>query len=289
MLTPGHRDDLRRSGVTDETMARAGLYSATGAGVREVRGYNASPGLVFPYPSLNGGPSTYARVKLDRAGADGKRYRAPKGHGNRLYIPPTLDPAVLEDAATPVWLTEGEKKSLAAVQAGLECVALPGVWSWRTRDAAGQSQPIADLDAVAWRGRTVYLVFDSDLGTNPQVRLAEFRLARELRARGATVQAIRLPSGPSGEKVGLDDYLLTHSIEALCMLDPLDVLDLAPPPPVRDDAMFDGCETALDPGPITGTSAENDRQEGGSAEGAPARTARRRSSARTGWPRWPRA
>ena len=64
-LAPGHGDELRRSGLTDETITRAGCYSATGAGVRDLLGFGGGPGLVFPYPELNGsGP--YARVKLDR-------------------------------------------------------------------------------------------------------------------------------------------------------------------------------------------------------------------------------
>jgi hypothetical protein len=32
--------------------------------------------------------------------------------------------------------------------------------------------------------------------------------------------AVRIPPGPHGEKVGLDDYLCTHSVEAFCALEP---------------------------------------------------------------------
>jgi hypothetical protein len=136
----------------------------------------------------------------------------------------------------PLWLTEGEKKALKACQEGLYCVAVPGVWSWKTRDARDHSVPIADLDAIVWRGRTVFLVFDSDLATKRQVRLAEFALARELQRRDATVKAVRLPGGPAGQKVGLDDYLLTHSVEALCALEPVALLDpaLEPGEPVSE-------------------------------------------------------
>ena len=225
MLASGHVDELRRSGLSDDTIARAGLYSATEPGVRDLLGFGAGSGLVFPYPELNGsGP--YARVKLDATPPDGKRYRSPKGRPNRLYIPPLLDPAVLADARTPLWITEGEKKALKAVQEGLPCVGVPGVWSWRTRDARDRGVPIADLEHVVWRGRTVFVVYDSDLVTKPQVRLAEYALARELQRRGATVKAIRLP----GPEKGLDDYLLTHSVETLCGLEPVAVLDPATEP-----------------------------------------------------------
>jgi len=222
-LAPGHVDELRRSGLSDDAIARAGLYSATEAGVRDLLGYGAGPGLVIPYPELNGsGP--YARVKLDRTPPDGKRYRSPTGRPNRLYIPPLVDPAVLRDPRTPLWITEGEKKALKACQEGLACVACSGAWSWKTRDARDRSVPIADLDAILWRGRTVFLVYDSDLATKPQVRLAEFALARELQRRGAIVKAVRLPAGSDGAKVGLDDYLVTHSVETLCALEPVEIL-----------------------------------------------------------------
>ncbi|HUF34787.1 MAG TPA: AAA family ATPase, partial [Gemmatimonadales bacterium] len=95
-----------------------------------------------------------------------------------------------------------------------------GVWSWKQKGPQG-SVPIPDLDAIAWTGRTVYLVFDSDLATNPDVQRAETALAEELGRRGAHVCAIRLPAGPGGAKVGLDDYLLTETVETFCTLEPL--------------------------------------------------------------------
>jgi len=226
MLAPGHRDDLHRSGLTEETIALAGIYSATGEGVRDLLGFGAGPGMVFPYPSLNGEPP-YARVKLDHSGPDGKRYRSPKGQRNRLYVPANLDPKVLFEPTVLLWVTEGEKKALAVCQAGLPCVALPGVWSWKTRDAKDRSRPIPDLDAVVWSSRTVYLAFDSDVASKSSVQFAEFKLAQELHRRGAKVFAIRLPGDPNGEKVGLDDYLMTHSVEALCAIEPVEIHDPA--------------------------------------------------------------
>ena len=83
MLTPGHLQELQDSGLAGETIGRAGIYSATAVGVRDVLGYGAGPGLVFPYPPLNGA-ALYARVKLDKAGPDGKRYRSPSKQPNRL-------------------------------------------------------------------------------------------------------------------------------------------------------------------------------------------------------------
>lgn len=220
-LVDGHLDDLLRSGLSAETIITAGFYSAPGSTCSQILGYGVGPGLIIPYPA-NGGPS-YSRVKLDHAGPDGKRYRSPKDRGNRLYLPPTLDPKLLANVKQPLWITEGEKKCLKAVQEGLPCIALPGVWSWKQKQAPGstRSRPIPDLDGIPWTGRPVSIVFDSDLVTNAAVQQAERYLARELARRGAHVWAIRLPPGPEGAKVGLDDYLVRYNVEAFSQLEPV--------------------------------------------------------------------
>ncbi len=122
-LLAHHRSDLHASGLSDETIARAGIYSAPGRQVRDLLGYDAGAGMVFPYPSLNGA-GDYVRVKLDKPGPDGKRYRAPKGQPNHLYVSRLIDPKVLNDCSVPIWITEGEKKALKACQEGLHCVGL---------------------------------------------------------------------------------------------------------------------------------------------------------------------
>ena len=59
------------------------------------------------------------------------------------------------------------------------------------------------------------VVFDSDLAEKPEVGWAEWHLAETLRAAGAEVRAVRLPPGPGGVKVGVDDFLLAHGPDAL--------------------------------------------------------------------------
>jgi putative DNA primase/helicase len=194
-LVQSHVQDLQDSGLTTETIMDAGIYSASGREVEALLGYGAGPGMVIPYDRAgeNGTP-TYARVKLDRAGADGKRYRSPKGRGNHLYIPFAIDRHALCDVGHPLIVTEGEKKTLAAVQAGLVCVGLSGVWSWRHRFVKdGPSVPIDDLHVLPWSQRPVVIVFDSDAATNEDVRTAEQALAVELTRRGASVTIKRLP------------------------------------------------------------------------------------------------
>ena len=63
--------------------------------------------------------------------------------------------------------------------------------------------------------------------TNLRVRRAERALARWLRRRGAAkVSIVRLRPGADGAKVGLDDYLLTHSVKELDTLPRLDANEL---------------------------------------------------------------
>jgi hypothetical protein len=221
-----HIRDLRSSGLTDETIRASGCYSATEATVRELLGFGVGPGLVFPFPGTENEHSVpFVQVKPDKRPEwlNGAKYITPKGGGCRLYLPPTLAPDTLTNPRVPLTLTEGCKKCLKAVQEGLPCVALAGVDAWRDR-RTGKSQPIPDLDRIAWERRTAYIVYDSDLATKPAVRWAEFRLGRELRERGAKVYVVRIPEGQNGQKVGLDDYLCHHSVEAFCALEPKEIV-----------------------------------------------------------------
>ena len=224
MLTPGHRDHLERgSGLSPETIARAGLYSVSAKAAAELLGYGVHcGGIAIPYDPVDAS-NPFTRIRLDcPAPTDEQRrmYRAPRGRGNRLYLR-GVDTALLANREIPIIVTEGEKKTLAGNQhlGGLALVVgLSGVDSWRARDPDTEgSLPIRDLDAITWRGRTVYVVFDSDAATKRPVRLAEKRLAAELGRRGAhLVEAIRLPPGAHGEKVGLDDYFVAgHTPEQL--------------------------------------------------------------------------
>lgn len=195
MILESHAHELAASGLTTATILDNGLYSASAAECSALLGYGVGPGLVFPYDraGVNGTP-TYARVKLDRPGTDGKRYRSPKARGNRIYIPFTASVRALVDATQPLVITEGEKKVLKATQEGLVCVGFSGVWSWRHKpDKTRDSVPIDELHALPWKGRKVVVVFDSDAATNDDVRAAELALALELTQRGASVRIKRLP------------------------------------------------------------------------------------------------
>ena len=189
MMQANHLKELRASGLSDQTIEAAGVRSAAAEEVRRILGRTKpiGPGLVFEYPSCNGA-APFSRVKPDekQTDKDGKaaKYLTAAGAGNRLYLPATLDCQVLEDISIPLLVTEGEKKALAAIQAGFSCMGLAGVWCWKGKDKAGQSAPLPDLDAITWEGRPVYIVFDSDVMTKRPVQLALERFTEILALKG---------------------------------------------------------------------------------------------------------
>ncbi len=214
-LNPHHLADLRGSGLTDETIAAAELHALSAQDVAVLLGRDdAGSGMAIPYPSraFSDG-SRYVRVRLDAPlviGDREARYLTKKGEQNRLYVPSRLPTSILSDPDIPLVITEGEKKALKACQEDIPCLGLAGVWSFRTK-VKGKSVPLPDLDTIAWQGRSAVVAFDSDSASNGSVSAARSALAKELTRRGARVCIPELPPGPEGRKVGLDDYLLTHS------------------------------------------------------------------------------
>ena len=214
-LQSHHLADLQSSGLEDYTIKVAGLRSVSSTEARQKLrwGKEVGPCLEIPYPSIGGEP-LFSRFKPDKPPLDKEgrpaKYLTPSGAHNRLYFPATLNRESLSDSSRPMLVTEGEKKALAVVQAGYDCISLAGVWCWRSG-----KKPVQDLDYVTWKNRLAYLVFDSDLKDNQSVRRAERALAKELEERGAIVKLVRLPGGPNGEKVGLDDFLIKYGVSGL--------------------------------------------------------------------------
>jgi hypothetical protein len=220
-LHPEALEDLRKSGLDDATIAAAGLYTpAPGDLPRFLSARLADQVkhiLVFPYDGASRDglwrqEGEFVRCKLFPPVPDGQghtmRYYQRPGTPPRLYIPARAR-AALTDHTAPLLITEGEKKALKADQEGLACVAVGGLWSWQF-----DGRPIADLDRVDWCERDAVIVPDSDVWTRPDLLQPVFALGKELEARGAKAAALKLPSGPDGAKVGLDDYLCANSRQA---------------------------------------------------------------------------
>ena len=215
--------DLKRSGLTATDAASAKYKPLTAKQVKELTG-NFAAGYLIPYHDVNGKLiKDFWRVRYTEEvrgpfGVSKKkplRYTGPTGAIPRFYFPASVDwQALAKDTDEPIMITEGEKKSEKACKAQLPCFSVPGVWAWRSKKAGVAAIP--DFNVIKWKGRKVYLCFDNDLMTNPEVIAALNALAHELTGRGANVHIKYLPKGPG--KIGLDDYLLKRSAEAFLKL-----------------------------------------------------------------------
>lgn len=203
-------------------------------------------GFIIPYFSLHGKPDpSFYRVRYMEDMRKGfervtqtksQRYTQPLKSPPRVYFPPLLPPGrtwadYLSNAEAPVIITEGELKAAAATKAGLPTIGLGGVWMFRSTK---QGEPfIEELDSIEWEGRPVTICYDSDAGTNPDIVAAEGALAKELNRRGALVSIARIPTnGDVAVKVGLDDWLVSHGMDAKRLLE--EVIEPAP--------LFSECE-----------------------------------------------
>jgi hypothetical protein len=240
-MTP--REDLQNSGLSDSTIALMRVASISAEDLHN-RGIVAEGGYTIPYFDFQGNPIPDAyRIKLLPAiiGSKGNqvKYLSPKGGSNHAYLPPGIDEDSWLDPGVPLVITEGEKKAAAAAQAGLCCMGLAGVDSWRTRTVRVgaaqlskkgdeysiqvrsdetievlQEKVIEELRILPLEERQVFICFDSpDSLTNPNVQRAAFELAVWLQDSGADVVQVVLPLAADGSKVGLDDYFLTHTEE----------------------------------------------------------------------------
>lgn len=265
-LLPTHFADLKRSGLSEKTIQAWGAYSVepdqkwvmTQLGFPHIN----PPALALPIlppdrtqPDPNDVILKPDQPRLDSRGRPAK-YEARRKSRNRIHAPlATRDK--LNDTSIPLVITEGQKKAEKAAQEGMCAMALAGVWNWK--DRVGESSfPISDFDLCSLSGRRVLLCFDSDAASNPHVSRAEHDLASFLSRRfEAQVSIKRLPQGSDGAKVGLDDFLLTHTVEQFWDLpeqDPnrregtIGQADWPDPAPLGDDLpAVDECELELLP------------------------------------------
>jgi hypothetical protein len=153
------------------------------------------PALVVPMYSPAGELVTHQiRPDTPRRSNKGKpiKYETPAGSPIRLDVHPDQSRRV-KDASVPLWVTEGVKKADSLVSRGECVVALQGVWCWQK-----DSVPLQDWEDVRLWGRSVCVIFDSDVTTNPKVQTALEGLVGFLRGRGA--RGGRLPARRSGRR-----------------------------------------------------------------------------------------
>jgi P4 family phage/plasmid primase-like protien len=208
-LHPDHQRDLQKSGLTPETVKAAGIYTARPGDIDRLVGWHddrITSALVIPYPGIE----DFYRLKVfpPFVGKDGhtNKYLQPKETNPCLYIPHKSQ-ASLHNINTPLFVVEGEKKSLKGSQEGLGCVVgIGGVWSWRKN-----GRVIAQIESIPVKGRKVEIVPDSDWKTDEHINAAVKELRGYFVSRGADVVIVNLPEWGDG-KTGLDDYLRSNSL-----------------------------------------------------------------------------
>jgi hypothetical protein len=136
------------------------------------------------------------------------RYTNEPGQPPMPYFPRSLDwAAIFTDPSQPIVITEGEFKAAAACKFGVPTIGLGGVNSYQSKHLGLDILP--DLLKINWVRRSVYICYDSDFRTNPNVLNAINALAKELMMLGAYPNFFALPDEGDG-KVGLDDYLVAN-------------------------------------------------------------------------------
>lgn len=198
--------------------------------------FKAYPSLKIPYFTLDGKVTDFYRLRylgemngFDALRKKQLRYVQPADTPPGVYLPPLGDwSAIAKDAGRTILVTEGEFKSACGCRNSYPTIGLGGVWSWKSAARGIGFLPV--LEAFEWKGRAVYIVFDSDFATNSDVMLALTAFAKELSARGARPYVVALPDLPElmekGKKTGLDDYLVAKGKEdfetLLSQADPFD-------------------------------------------------------------------
>ena len=214
--------DLERSGLTLEAAQAAGMFPVDNAATINPD-FAPKPALILPYFDDRGQMLTYARdgqaMPFCRAryltvpgwpSPRGRKYDQPMNSGTPPYFPKCYDwPTAETRGVNAIAVVEGEKKAVALCIAGVPAVAIGGVFNFGDGTA-----PLHPALATITQGRDVYVVFDSDVATKPDIQLAEWRLAGQLALIGARPHLVRIPM--DGEaKIGADDFLVAHGIDAL--------------------------------------------------------------------------
>lgn len=187
--------------------------------------FYAAPAFVIPYTTPSGKPSGFYRVRylyntnkgiLAQTKAKARRYDQPSSEIPQLYIPHILPNKkrwsdIFDNSEIPICITEGELKAACATKHGIPTLALGGVWNFKSNKNGLSRLPI--FENINFKGRVVFIIFDSDSATNPQVLYAQYKFAEELFNLGAKPIAIEIPK-QGDKKHGIDDYIHEFGIQA---------------------------------------------------------------------------
>lgn len=217
---PLYHAKLASSGIDAATAKKLGYRHLSATETKALGVKHPIQSMLIPYYGLDGKARKFYRVRYLESTKKGfakqtkekdQRYDQPS-MAPEVYFPKLLDwGKYLADTSRPLFITEGEYKAACATARGYPCIALGGVWNFCSRKNGVQLLPIFDQLKLA--GRVVYIIYDSDSVTNPQVIMAENELCRQLTSKKALPMVVRLPNVGDNKKTGLDDYLLSDEAE----------------------------------------------------------------------------
>lgn len=213
-----HTHKLASSGLTAKDGKTLHIKELT---AREVSALSPSfaklPALRLRYHDETGKSTGFYRIRyLEKPASFSNmsrwhKYAQPPGTTAEVYLPRNVDGTwteIFANVGIPIFITEGELKAAAGCKNGYPTIGLGGVYSFRSRKQVCTLLPM--LERCTWKHRSVMLVFDSDVATNPHVALALHHLANELTTRGAIPFLVTLPALGADNKTGFDDYLLAE-------------------------------------------------------------------------------
>ena len=224
-LTPDERMDNYLIGhAVDPAYARNGA-NLTAIGVLQARELKFKPaldGIWIPYyhPLLPAGTLLETRRLRPFEPPPKRKFIQPPYTPVELYFDPHISwKPIFKSSKQPLRITEGEIKAMAACAAGFATAGMGG------KDNFGGEELTPLMNLIEWEGRHVYLLLDSDVQTNPDVRYSRDKLARILTGRGAVVHLPPMPDIVKGGKTDLNDLLLMPGgadwLRRLCEIAPI--------------------------------------------------------------------
>ena len=208
--------ELIESGIPKEFHHFLKYQHVTREEAYKLVGYKLS-GWVVLFCNLKGNPylhqgKPFYRIKPEPQQLkdnDLPKYLTSKDAGSRPYFS-RLATEKKYKTCKKLFITEGEKKADSLTHYDFPCIALSGVNSWKDK-RSGESKPLPELEALNWKNRQVYLVFDSDIVSKIQVLQALQSFCEFLKGKEAKIFIILLPTELYGEKNGADDFNVEES------------------------------------------------------------------------------
>ena len=242
-LSKEHRQEIfERSAITPEV--------AEARGYRTIRNRREVPdefppwqrrlGLLCPTYSPDGettGHQLKPRKRIRRKSKEGPKYETPHGSRITLDVSPLMMGEVRRGSGD-LWITEGVKKTDSLTSRGLATVGVIGVWNFAV-PGSKSAIPLPCWSHVRLRGRRVFVCYDANTRTNPDVQEALRRLVAMLEKMGTTVFVVYLPAVNGDWTAGVDDYLAAGgTVEELReMAAPYEPVDVGRERLARDDEL----------------------------------------------------